>query len=311
MKVLDLFSGIGGFTLGLESTGYYRTVAFCEIDPFCQRVLGRHWPDIPIYKDVHHVSGKEFQVDVITGGFPCQPVSLAGKGKGKKDKRWLWPELNRIIGEAQPAWCIIENVPGLRTRHADEVLADLEGQGYTCWPLVVGALHAGAPHRRQRVWIVAHADNPVGRRGGQERRPSSRGAQSTRYGDIGAVTHADSSPLRHEEQRMPSRQQKGVHDQRGSVSRYDGSKRTTAYAHRQRLEKHAGQQEHSRQEQSAAIRISRAWNWRRAPQPIIRRMDDGLPTRLHRRARLTALGNAVVPQIVATIGRSIYAVAPP
>lgn len=173
LKVLDLFSGIGGFSLGLESTGGFETIAFCEIEEFPRKVLKKHWPGVPIHEDIHHVSGHEYRgIDLVCGGFPCQPVSMAGKRKGKEDSRWLWPEFLRVIQEARPRWCLIENVPGLRTKHADEVLADLEGQGYACWPLVVGAVHAGAPHRRQRVWIVAHAQGlgrtPQGQRGQQE-----------------------------------------------------------------------------------------------------------------------------------------------
>ncbi|MBV8915792.1 MAG: DNA cytosine methyltransferase [Acetobacteraceae bacterium] len=159
LLVLDLFSGIGGFSLGLHWAGM-RTVAFCEADPFCQKVLARHWPRVPVYPDITSLSAARLAADgigfdLVCGGFPCQDLSLAGPGAGLDGSRSaLWREMARLIGECRPAWVIAENVPGLRSRGADRVLADLEALGYRGWPLVVGAVHAGAPHRRRRVWVV-------------------------------------------------------------------------------------------------------------------------------------------------------------
>jgi DNA (cytosine-5)-methyltransferase 1 len=158
--VLDLFSGIGGFSLGLHWAGM-RTAAFCETDPFCRAVLARHWPEIPVYDDVRTLSATALARDgirpgLICGGFPCQDASLAGRGAGLDGARTgLWREMARLVGECRPGWVVAENVPGLRSRGADRVLADLEALGYRSWPLVVGAVHAGAPHRRRRLWIVA------------------------------------------------------------------------------------------------------------------------------------------------------------
>jgi len=158
--VLDLFSGIGGFGLGLHWAGM-QIAAFCEADPFCRAVLGRRFPGVPVYGDVRLLSAEILSRDgirpeIICGGFPCQDASLAGPGGGLGGKRTgLWREMARIVGECQPRWVVAENVPGLRSRGADRVLADLEALGYASWPLVVGAVHAGAPHRRRRVWIVA------------------------------------------------------------------------------------------------------------------------------------------------------------
>ncbi len=163
MNVLDLFSGIGGFSLGLERAGM-RTVAFCEIEPYARAVLRKHWPEVPIYEDIRDLTGDQLRadgisVDVICGGFPCQDISLAGKGAGLDGERSeLWSEYRRIIAEVRPSFVIIENSPALRTRGADRILTQLEALDYTCEPIVVGAMHAGAWHRRSRAWLIAHTD---------------------------------------------------------------------------------------------------------------------------------------------------------
>lgn len=158
IRVIDVFSGIGGFSLGLESTGGFETVAFCEIEPFPREVLAVHWPEVPCFTDVRELKLSPGDADMIVGGFPCQDISVAGKGAGIEGERsGLWRELYRIVCECRPRWVLVENVPALRTRGADRVLTDMEEAGYTCWPLVVGAWAVGAPHRRERVWIVARA----------------------------------------------------------------------------------------------------------------------------------------------------------
>jgi DNA (cytosine-5)-methyltransferase 1 len=163
IRVLDLFSGIGGISLGLESTGHFQTVGFCEVEPFPRRVLAKHWPDVPIFGDIRElraddVFGRCGHVDMVCGGFPCQDISAAGKGVGIEGERsCLWFAMLRIIREVRPRWVLAENVPALRTRGADTVLAGLEGAGYACWPLVVGAWSVGAPQMRNRAWLVAHS----------------------------------------------------------------------------------------------------------------------------------------------------------
>ncbi len=160
--VLDLFSGIGGFTLGLERAGM-QTVAFCEIDPFCRQVLKRHWSTKPIYDDIRQLSARRLHhdgihhIDLICGGYPCQPFSVAGKQLGEKDPRHLWPEMYRLIRELRSRWIVAENVAGHIERGLDTVLDDLDAAGYTAWPFVIPACAVGAPHRRDRLWIVAHA----------------------------------------------------------------------------------------------------------------------------------------------------------
>lgn len=163
VKVLDLFSGIGGFSLGLERAGM-ETVAFCEYDDKCRQVLTKHWPDVPQYTDVRTLTGEQLEQDGITdiglicGGYPCQPFSNAGKRKGAEDDRHLWPEFFRLIRKIQPNWVIAENVAGHINMGLDEVLSDLEGEGYTTQPFIIPACAINAPHRRDRVWIIAHSD---------------------------------------------------------------------------------------------------------------------------------------------------------
>lgn len=168
MRVLDLFSGIGGFSLGLHWAGMH-TVAFCESDPFARRVLARHWPGVPCYPDVRRLAAADLRTDgvprpdLVCGGFPCQDVSTAGPGGGLDGPRTgLWREMERLVAELRPAWVLAENVPALRVRGADRVLAGLETLGYAVWPLVVGAAHAGAPHRRGRVFVVGRLGVAVG-----------------------------------------------------------------------------------------------------------------------------------------------------
>ena len=154
---LDLFSGIGGFALAAKWNGY-RTVAFCDNEPYAQAVLKKHWPDVPCHKDIREVRGDLYAgVTLLTGGFPCQPFSVAGKQRGKDDDRYLWPEMLRVIREARPAWIIGENVAGIVNLALDQVCADLEGEGYEVEPIIIPACGVDAPHKRDRVWIVANA----------------------------------------------------------------------------------------------------------------------------------------------------------
>ena len=158
LRVLDLFSGIGGFSLGLERTGGFETVAFCEIEEFPRKVLAKHWPDVPIFKDVRELTGEQTgPIDVICGGFPCQDISIAGKGGGIEGARsGLWFEYARIIGEVGPRWVIIENVSALRSRGLSVILQNLSEIGYDAEWHCIPASYVGAPHRRDRIWIVAH-----------------------------------------------------------------------------------------------------------------------------------------------------------
>jgi DNA (cytosine-5)-methyltransferase 1 len=163
LKLLDLFSGLGGFSLGLESTGYFQTIAFVEKDKFCRQVLQKNFKNIPIEEDIRNVRGSNYAADVITGGFPCQPFSVAGKRKGTADDRYLWDETIRVVAECKPSWFIGENVEGLININNGVVLrqvqTDLEEQGFQVQCLVIPAAGIGAWHQRKRVWIVAYSDS--------------------------------------------------------------------------------------------------------------------------------------------------------
>ena len=161
LKLLDLFSGIGGFSLGLESTGYFETIAFVEKDKFCQQVLKKNFKDIPIESEVRDVKGERYAADIITGGFPCQPFSVAGKRRGTDDDRYLWDETIRIIRECKARWFIGENVEGIINIQDGMVLRqvqdDLEKEGFQVQCLVIPASSIGAWHQRKRVWILAYS----------------------------------------------------------------------------------------------------------------------------------------------------------
>lgn len=162
LKHLDLFSGIGGFALAAKWAGF-ETVGFCEIDAYCQKVLNKNFPGVQVHNDIRGLKGDEFgTIDIITGGYPCQPFSLAGQRNGEDDERHLWPELLRIIKRARPSWVVCENVNGHVTMGLDEVCDDLEKEGYTVGAFVIPASSKGAPHKRERVWIVAELPNAKG-----------------------------------------------------------------------------------------------------------------------------------------------------
>lgn len=161
---LDLCSGIGGFALAARWAGL-QTIGFVEIDPWCRRVLAHHWPEAPQHDDVKTITPATVadwlagqRLDILTAGYPCQPFSYAGKRRGAEDDRHLWPWIAALVSAVRPRWCLLENVAGHVSMGLDTVLSDLEAQDYTCWPVVIPAAGVGAPHRRDRVWIVGHAN---------------------------------------------------------------------------------------------------------------------------------------------------------
>lgn len=165
LRVLDLFSGIGGFSLGLERTGGFETVAFCEIEPFCRKVLAKHWPHVKQYHDVKTLTSEQLNkdgiaVDVICGGFPCQDISIIKVGDGLDgDKSGLWHEYARLIGELRPRFVFVENVGVLTIRGLERILGHLAEMGMDAEWFCIPASAVGAPHRRERVWIVAYPDS--------------------------------------------------------------------------------------------------------------------------------------------------------
>lgn len=173
MRVLDLFAGIGGLALGLEWAGM-ETAGLVEIEPFCRSVLAFHWPSVPMFSDVREVTGDEVAaacgaVDVVAGGPPCQPASVAGRRRGAADDRWLWPEYLRVVREVRPRWVVAENPLGIASLEPlglDWICGELEGAGYSVWPVVLGADDVGAPHRRKRVWVIGRLGLADAKRGG-------------------------------------------------------------------------------------------------------------------------------------------------
>jgi len=268
LKVLDLFSGIGGFSLGLERTGGFETVAFCEIDPFCQKVLREHWPRMPIYDDVRSLD-YDGSVDLICGGYPCQPFSFAGKRQGAEDDRHLWPAMFELIKKHRPSWVIGENVAGHIDMGLDNVLSDLGGENYQCRAFVIPACAVSAPHRRDRVWIIAHTKGA----GNKELECSHTGAYpkgKMRAGrsDLPASTHSPHAPNNR------SKRGEGLFEKtiswKSAFSWCENIRGPKDYFGRSDI-----------------------------PEPLVCRNNDGVSQRLH------ALGNAVVPQIPEIIGYAI------
>ena len=164
LQHLDLFSGIGGFSLGLEATGGFETKAFCDIEEYPRQVLQKHWPHVKQYKDIKELTYDKLKadgidsIDIITGGYPCQPFSVAGKQKGVEDPRHLWPEYFRLVKECRPTWVIGENVSGHIKLGLDSVIEDLESENYSVRPFSISASSIGANHQRERIWIVAYSE---------------------------------------------------------------------------------------------------------------------------------------------------------
>ena len=270
---LSLFSGIGGLDLAAERAGFC-TVGQCEWADYPTKVLEKHWPDVPRWRDIRTLTGDDFYertgmrtVDVISGGFPCQPFSVAGKRRGKEDDRFLWPEMLRVVKELRPAWVVGENVAGIISVAIDQVLSDLESIGYACQAFVIPACAVDAPHRRDRCAIVAYG--AVERKRGlpvQPRRPQQTYPDAIRGGKD--VAYANDWC------RIVRRDRKFSTTESVGKSGENHGRRT---------------QEHGRGE----------W-W--PTEPDVGRVANGVP---HRVDRLKCLGNAVVPAQFYPIFRAI------
>ena len=193
LRHLDLFSGIGGFSLGLEATGGFETVAFCDIEEFPRKVLQKHWPGVKQYEDIKELNYEKLKadgllpIDIITGGYPCQPFSIAGRKKGEKDPRHLWPEYFRLIKELRPTWVIGENVSGHIKLGLDTVLENLESEGYSVRTFSISAASVGANHQRERIWIVANS-NSSGNKGEKSRSIGKENEKEKRDRQINSTT---------------------------------------------------------------------------------------------------------------------------
>ena len=282
MNVLDLFSGIGGFSLGLERAGM-RTVAFCEIDPFCRRVLAKHWPNVPCYDDIRTLTAERLaadgiSVDLIAGGFPCQDISVAGKGAGLAGERsGLWREYARLIGEIRPRFVIVENVAALLGRGLGDVLGDLAALGFDTEWHCIPASAVGAPHRRDRIWIVAYTsgDRVLQFTGGRNLSDGERDYPQTQ-------------------------QERNVKPTWASSIRGDGP---LADPDRPRFSLSRQEPVGAYWREAGGVFAASDW-WR--TEPDVGRVAHGVPARVD---RLRALGNAVVPQIPEIIGKAIMRLA--
>lgn len=281
MRHLDLFSGIGGFALAASRVwgNKHEIVGFCEIDEFCQKVLKKHWPNAPIITNIKKMwfnplsnrlmNGKKYvrkckTINLLTGGFPCQPYSVAGKQKGAKDDRAIWPEMLRIIKEAKPTWVVAENVPGIINMELDKVLSDLENEGYATETFNIPACGVDAWHRRYRIWIVAHSHNAAPKRQQQYGGKVLSFSKSKRF-SLGSYNAADSN---------------GIRSQRGKL--WDTACRTKGveiFAPESLLLGNGGET---------------VWQ----SEPTMGRMANGVSNRVD---RLRSLGNAIVPQVAEVI----------
>ena len=286
LKLLDLFSGIGGFSLGLESTGFFETIGFVEKDKFCQKVLKKHWNNINIEEDIRNVKGERYAADIITGGFPCQPFSVAGKRKSTADDRYLWDEMLRVIREVKPRWVVGENVEGIVNINEGmvlrQVLNDLENEGFQSQCIIIPASGIGAWHQRKRIWIVANSN-------------SNRHVSEIRRGNA----EEKGLPVQDRQKDSTSRKSIGTSDVWETNKEYV-SNSNTGFSIRENEEIQTGRNAFN------SIYKSGERNWWQTQSEFCG-VPDGLSTKLHedRSNRIKALGNSIVPQIARQIGLSI------
>ena len=313
LAVGSLFAGIGGFDLAARWLGW-RTLWYSEIDPYASAVMKKRFPDAVNHGDVTQLRGSHVaRVDVLCGGFPCQDISLAGKGAGIEGSRsGLWTHYARIIDEVRPSWVVIENVSALRSRGLDRVLGSLAALGYDAEWHCIPAAYVGAPHRRDRIWIVAHPNADESRSQGWDRAIVRECARQQPVGPMGALADADrvvgnerggSDPGQGEGRRHADRSVVGANeladaecsgvsdDRQREVVGSPGSMQREA-PERERLWADA-------RERHNAVGVGEWWE----SEPDVGRVAHGVPSRVD---RLRCLGNAIVPQVAAFIFQAIY-----
>lgn len=269
---LSLFSGIGGIDLAAEWAGF-ETVGQVEWADYPTKVLEKHWPNVPRWRDIRDVKGTDFPsgITVVSGGFPCQPFSTAGSQKGKKDDRYLWPEMRRVIREVRPTWVVGENVKGIISIALDTVCEELESEGYSVQTFCIPAISVGALHKRERVFIVAHATSKGLSEWGQSELTKS--VAETGAGLVTELERCSSS--------LADSASIGSQGQREFIQPVH----TTTIGTGETVEPEHG-------------RISDQW----AVEPNVGRVANGVPNRVD---RLKSLGNAVVPQQIYPIFKAI------
>ena len=324
-KHLDLFSGIGGFSLGLEATGAFETVAFCDYDQYCQKVLRKHWPWVTIYDDVKELNSERLsanghtEVDIITGGYPCQPFSIAGRQKGEQDPRHVWPEMFRLVKELRPTWVIGENVSGHIKLGLDTVLENLESEGYATRAFSISASSIGSNHQRERVWIIANTnelgwDNWIYNR--EERQVSndkernieeSESERDRRINRIRQTSEAMEDTRRTQwpwsffQNQDEDETREGYADQferSGSAPESDVADTEVSDTDSKGLARRRSECELREGQEEGEISWSQWWQ----SEPNVGRVANGVPKRVD---RLKSLGNSLVPMIPYYIGMSI------
>jgi DNA (cytosine-5)-methyltransferase 1 len=293
MRVGSLFSGIGGLDLGLERAGM-RVAWQCESDPYCRRVLTRHWLEVPCYEDIRTVEWESVErVDLVCGGFPCQPVSVAGKQLAQDDERWLWPEFVRCLRVVRPRYVLVENVPGLLVRGMGDVLGDLAELGYDAEWQSLPAAAFGAPHLRWRIFIVAHSHGA--RRRTPEVARTERIGQAI-LGDDGRGDVANAGRAHGKRRQDALRRGDGSRQEASDTQSGSGGSSPLADSYDPRREQQ--RRIFPTPEEHPALECCGWWS----VEPDVGRVAHGVPARVD---RLRALGNAVVPQVAEWIGRRI------
>ena len=283
LQHLDLFSGIGGFSLGLEATGGFETKAFCDIEEYPRQVLQKHWPHVKQYKDIKELTYDKLKadgidsIDIITGGYPCQPFSIAGRQKGEQDSRHLWPEYFRLVKELRPTWVIGENVSGHIKLGLDTVIEDLESEDYSVRPFSISASSIGANHQRERIWILAHSRRSQWPRAEQrgENENETRQENANQFERSSSTSEVDVANTNDE------RLQRQWQSRNQFTPRFNSSR------------------ESSEEGQGT---VGQGW-WE--SEPNMGRVAHGIPKRVD---RLKSLGNSLVPQIPYYIGKTILEV---
>ena len=304
LKHLDLFSGIGGFSLGLEATGYFDTIAFCDYEPYCQKVLRKHWPWVTIYDDVKELNSERLssnghtKIDIITGGYPCQPFSIAGRQKGEQDPRHVWPEMFRLVKELRPTWVIGENVSGHIKLGLDTVLENLESEGYSARAFSISASSIGAVHQRERVWILAHSGctQHEGAFFGSQDEDETRKETANKFERSSETSHLDVADT---EGIVSNGREHRQHTEEGDTegqARRESS--NVAHTDIEGLEGRWSQCELREGQEEGQIGWSQWWE----SEPSVGRVAHGVSKRVD---RLKSLGNSLVPMIPYYIGMSI------
>jgi DNA (cytosine-5)-methyltransferase 1 len=330
LKHLDLFSGIGGFSLGLEATGGFETKAFCDIEKYPRQVLQKHWPHVKQYEDIKELNYERLKadgidsIDIITGGYPCQPFSIAGRQKCEQDPRHLWPEYFRLVKELRPTWVIGENVSGHIKLGLDTVIEDLESEDYSVRPFSISASSIGANHQRERIWILAYSERN-GLLAAEKQRSfektisnQSKGKNDTLNVErTSSVSETKSDVENSRRSQWPRAELRGENEnetRKENANQFERSSSTSEVDVANTNDERLQRQWQSRNQFTPRFNSSResseegqgtvGQGWWES-EPNMGRVAHGIPKRVD---RLKSLGNSLVPQIPYYIGKTILEV---